>query len=326
MSAQAAVPTVGIGMPVYNGERYLAQAIESILAQSFADLELVICDNASTDETGKICASFAEKDRRVRYVRNASNLGAHPNCNLAFGLARGRYFKWAAHDDVLRPEFLGACIEALERDPGAVVCQSDIDYIDETGVSLGIHQGHIPMSDSTCPTPRFAALILRPHDCYDMMGVFRRDALERSILLPSFHGADRALLAQLALTGRFIRVPGPLLQVRDHGARYSRAQKRPKERAAWHDTRNIGKLSFPVWRLYRTYWSSMLRSDIAPGAKCRAATVLLSWWFRNFNSARMAIDLVGNFAPGLIGFAERLKQSVFTPAPGVGEVRRSRKR
>lgn len=326
MDAILASPTVGIGMPVFNGERYLEAAIASILAQTFRDFELVICDNASTDRTEVICRRFATGDPRIRYVRHPENLGAHPNYNLSFQLSRGRFFKWAAHDDVLRPGFLEACVAALEENTDAALCQSDIDYIDENGNSIGARQSHLPGAESPDPVRRFATLVLNAHDCQAMMGVFRRSVLERSILLPSFHGADRAMLAQVALLGRYIYVPGALIQVRDHGERYSRSRKRPGERAAWHDTRTRAKHSFPVWRTYFTYWQSVADAPVSAISRARARLRLVAWWFRNFNAARMAVDLVGSVAPGFVGAAERFKQKVFSPAPGAGEARQSGKR
>ena len=158
------------------------------------------------------------------------------------------------------------------------------------------------------------------------MGVFRRDVLGASMLLPSFHGADRAMLAQVALLGRYIHVPGALIQVRDHGDRYSRARTQPKERAAWHDTRSSRGISFPVWRTYRTYWKSIAAAPIPFGVKMRARMRLLEWWFRNYNSARMAVDLVASVAPGVVGAAQRFKQTAISPAPGADEVRRSQRR
>jgi glycosyltransferase involved in cell wall biosynthesis len=326
MRSNAPSPTVGIGMPVFNGERYLAEAVSSVLDQTFNDLELVICDNASTDGTAEICRRFVAQDARVRYFRQPENLGAHPNYNRSFELSRGRYFKWAAHDDVLKPEFLQACVGALEHNTDAVLCQSDIDYIDENGHSIGARRSHLHGAESDDPSTRFKALVLRAHDCQAMMGVFRRAALEQSMLLPSFHGADRALLAQIALFGRYIHVPGALIQVRDHGDRYSRSRKRPADRAAWHDTRNRAKHGFPVWRTYRTYWQSIAQAPISASARARSRTGLFEWWFRNYNAARMVVDLLGHFAPGIVGPAERFKQNVFSPAPGAGEVRRGDRR
>ena len=96
-------PKISIGMPVYNGENYLAQALRAILSQTFTDFELIISDNASTDATQRICETFAAEDSRVRYFRNSRNIGIEPNFNAAFEPARGKYFMWTAHDDLLEP-------------------------------------------------------------------------------------------------------------------------------------------------------------------------------------------------------------------------------
>ena len=121
---------VTIGLPVYNGERYLRPAIESILAQSFPHFELVISDNASTDGTEAICRDDADRDERVRYYRNTANLGMSRNFNLTFERATGRYFKWAADDDLLEPQYLARCVQVLDRDPGVILCHSQVRIID----------------------------------------------------------------------------------------------------------------------------------------------------------------------------------------------------
>src|SRR5438132_13873019 len=91
---------VSIGMPVYNGERYLSGALDSLLSQTLADFDLIISDNASTDATESICRSYAAHDSRIRYFRNENNLGAAANFNRAFELCGGEFFRWAAHDDL----------------------------------------------------------------------------------------------------------------------------------------------------------------------------------------------------------------------------------
>jgi glycosyltransferase involved in cell wall biosynthesis len=315
-------PLVGLGMPVFNGERFLAQAIRSVLAQSYGNFELVICDNASTDGTEKICREAAAGDSRVRYFRNAENIGAYPNFNRTFELTRGKYFKWAAHDDVLDPEYLSACVEAMEARPEAVVCQSQLDFIDASGNKLGVCSTDLEEAESSEPHVRFAAAALKAHDCYDIMGVFRRDILTQSILLISFHGADRALIAQLTLSGPFIHLAKPLLQVRDHQDRYTRSKTKPKDRAVWHDARLKGKLTFPIWRLYREYWVMLARSSVNPLSKSLAALHLFRWWFVNWNAARAVVDICANFAPGIVGWAERMKQTMISPAPGIDRLRK----
>ncbi|MGH8296641.1 MAG: glycosyltransferase family 2 protein, partial [Steroidobacteraceae bacterium] len=102
----AEVPLVSVGLPVFDGEAFLEDAIRSALEQTLGDLELILCDNASSDRTAEICCDHAARDPRVRYFRNPRNLGAAANYNLAFSHARGRYFKWLAHDDCMLPSFL----------------------------------------------------------------------------------------------------------------------------------------------------------------------------------------------------------------------------
>ncbi len=116
------LPLLSVGMPVYNGQNYLAFTIEAILSQSFTDFELIISDNGSTDETEAICRAYAAQDARIRYERVEENLGAAYNFNRVFELARGRYFKWAAHDDYFTADYFERCIQVLEQNPAVVLC------------------------------------------------------------------------------------------------------------------------------------------------------------------------------------------------------------
>lgn len=109
-------PRVSIGLPVYNGQQYLRQALDSLLAQTFHTFEVIISDNASNDATPEICRDYAACDPRIRYVRHDVNRGAAWNFNYVFGLARGVYFKWHAHDDMLEPTFLEQCVTILDHD------------------------------------------------------------------------------------------------------------------------------------------------------------------------------------------------------------------
>ena len=104
-------------MPVYNGQNYIVQALDSLLSQTYSDFELIISDNASTDSTQDICKDYASRDARISYVRQVENLGAIPNFNRVFELSRGQYFKWASHDDLCEPTCLERCVEVLEHQP-----------------------------------------------------------------------------------------------------------------------------------------------------------------------------------------------------------------
>ena len=201
-------PLVSVGIPVFNGQNYLDEAIRSVLSQTIDDLELVICDNASTDRTAEICQDHAASDKRVVYARNEHNLGAIPNYNRAFDLARGRYFKWLAHDDRILPRFLEATVGALETDPAAVLCNSVVEYIGRNGQRLANYETVLRDGADDRPSERFAALVLRSHSVVDVFATFRRSAWLGN-RKGSFHGEDRAFLAYMALKGRTHSGEGP---------------------------------------------------------------------------------------------------------------------
>jgi glycosyltransferase involved in cell wall biosynthesis len=141
LSESPGIPRVSIGLPVYNGERYLRESIDSILAQTFQNFELVICDNASTDATARICEEYTERDPRVRYFRNARNIGGINNANLTFERSRGELFRWAAHDDVCAPTLLERCVQVLDERADAVGVYPGTINIDEDGMETGSRYG-----------------------------------------------------------------------------------------------------------------------------------------------------------------------------------------
>jgi glycosyltransferase involved in cell wall biosynthesis len=312
----AEVPLVSVGLPVFNGEAFLEDALRSVLAQTLDELELILCDNASQDRTAEICRDYAARDPRIHYFRNPRNLGAAANYNLAFSYARGRYFKWLAHDDRMSPTFLAKTYRVLEEREDAVLCNTVVSYIDAAGAQIGLYDSRLAGADSLCASARFAWMVLRSHSCVDFFGLIRRDALHRSLLHGSFHGADRALLAQLALRGRMIQLPAPLLAMREHPNRYTRAQRRASDRAAWHDSTRGAQASFPTWRLYGEYLKMVRREDLTPQERSRCYAVLARWWLYNWNTARAVVDLLAVAAPGAPAQAERLKIRLFGAAPG----------
>ena len=127
---------VAIGLPVYNGARYLTEAIESILAQTYSDFELIISDNASTDETEAICRHYAVQDQRIRYVRNAENIGGLANFNHTFRLSNHPLFKWTAADDAYHPEYLERSVRLLKAQPEAVFAFTKVQLIDDSSTHL----------------------------------------------------------------------------------------------------------------------------------------------------------------------------------------------
>ncbi len=237
------VPKVSIGMPVFNGQDYILNAIDALRAQTFRDFELIISDNCSTDRTEEICKLAAESDSRIRYVRQDRNIGAIQNFNVLIELAVGEYFKWAAHDDLMEPMFVERCVEALDRDPLIAWCHTRSDMIDargksfleilpETDVSIltdangakrwkGHPRDHF---DSPDPVRRFRGVILGTNWCADSYGLFRLDALKKTRRLLCFYGAEKVLLGEISMLGTYYEVPELLFYQRVHDKASSNLQ------------------------------------------------------------------------------------------------------
>ena len=126
-SATVKVPQVSIGMPVYNGEKFIHEALDSLLAQTFTDFELILSDNASTDKTGEICQEYAAKDARIRYVRQVENFGAAENFKFVLDESVGEYFMWAAHDDRRHCTALERMMEVFSENADVGLVFSDME-------------------------------------------------------------------------------------------------------------------------------------------------------------------------------------------------------
>jgi glycosyltransferase involved in cell wall biosynthesis len=282
-------PEVSIGLPVYNGERYLAGGIASILDQTYRKFELIICDNASTDATPAICRGFAANEERIRYYRQPHNLGAAANFNHCVDLASGKYFKWAADDDLLEPRFLELCVMALEDDPGAVLAQSLVKVVDEDDRLIEIYDHSARGTRSARPSERLAGRL--PAPCMEIFGVIRTEALRDSHLIGSYTGSDRGLLIELALRGRFALVPEPLFINRDHPGRCTRLVKAQGDRShllPWYDTQKNARQVFSTWKFYATCFRLVRRYVQSPGERMRCYGHLV----RSLGARRRAVYLV----------------------------------
>lgn len=229
-------PTISVGLPVYNGEKYLAIAIESLLTQTFPDFELIISDNGSTDRTEAICREYAAKDARIRYFREPQNRGLAWNFDRVVELSRGEYFRWQAHDDVCAPTLLRHCYEIISRDPSVVLAYPRIAVIDANGQLVPTDpvtwQPPLPACaaqdeadrrglDSSLPHQRFNGILLQTIWCLEPYGLMRTEALRTTGLLRHYCGAEKVFLAELALRGKFCEVPEVLFFVRRHAEQYT---------------------------------------------------------------------------------------------------------
>jgi glycosyltransferase involved in cell wall biosynthesis len=217
-----ATPTVTIGIPVFNGERFIADAIESVFAQTFSDWELVISDNASTDGTAGICKEYAERDPRIRFVQAPKNRGAAWNFNNVLRLGRGEYFKWLAADDYLAPEFLATALEALERTPGAALAYSPGVFVNSVGARLYDGTLFCPPAgwpdDASERARRLVDLLLEDGRAAQVLvfGLIHRRLLQQVRPLGSYFAADLTVAIELLLRTRPAMLSGDLVFFRRH--------------------------------------------------------------------------------------------------------------
>jgi glycosyltransferase involved in cell wall biosynthesis len=274
----SAPPRVSIGLPVHNGEAFLAEAMTSLLNQSWADLELIVSDNGSTDGTPQICRLFAARDRRVRVFRSERNLGAAANFNHVVARARGEYFRWAAHDDLCAPGYLKACVEVLDRRPDVVLCHTATLRIDEKRANRGVYPHDRGGFDGDSPAARFEALINRPHFCLAIFGLVRRQALLRTPLLQPHVNSDRNLLAEQGLMGRIHVLPQALFYRRDHpGTSVARFRDDEEGWVSWFDPERAGERVTPTITYIEQLRRSLQRVDLPAAERGRCEAVLAAW-------------------------------------------------
>ena len=323
-----APPLVSIGLFVYNGERFIEDALHSILGQTFADFELIISDNASTDRTGKIAQSYALRDSRIRYYRNEKNIGAGRNCRRVYELATGKYFKQAAVDDLLEPDFLRQCVDILERDPGCVLVCAATKEIDENGIFIKNYVTPMRL-DSTDPAARFRDMMLIPCWSYQVFGVMRMSALRQIPPQGCYVNADTVLLARMALLGRFHEIPEHLFISRHHRGQSSktlppRLQQPRRIRLTnrysrrlpgleWWDPSKARAITFPEFRLFREYFMSIYRAPLGTGLKLRCYSLLLPYIRINFRLMLKDLLIAGDQLLYMLQIANELP-SLFRPS------------
>ena len=260
------MPRVTIGMPVFNGERYVEASVRSVLDQTFADLELIISDNASTDRTVEIIEKVVDGDPRVSLLRNDVNRGAAWNYNRVFEQSTGEYFRWHAHDDLLEPELIGRLVVALDSDPGAVLAHSWTRFIDDDGATTRCFVDDLDVT-SDRPAHRLASAVRRVGYCNAVFGLVRRNVLARTALIGSFPGSDVPLLYELAVLGRFAVVPEYLFVRRPGNSVKGNRSKRSV--AQWFGPSGRGS-RFPGFWLWWATVRAIVRSPSSIVERVRA--------------------------------------------------------
>jgi len=274
-------PRVSVGLPVYNGERFLAATLDSLVTQTFEDLELIICDNASTDRTREIARDYAARDTRVRYVRHERNIGATSNFRRAFELSSAPYFRWAAADDLFAPESIARCVEVLDREPGVVLTYPKTRFIDDQGRVIrdcddGLHL------QSPHPNERFRQLMARVGYVNALFGLMRADIVRETRLAGDYLGSDVVLLGELVLHGTFWEIPEFLFFRRMHSGAFSSMTIPEKQtyylpdrrslvhlgewRHLWENLRSVARAPIPAFERGRLVYFLMRRAISLRGA------------------------------------------------------------
>jgi glycosyltransferase involved in cell wall biosynthesis len=297
-----AAPRLSIGLPVYNGENYLAESLDALLGQSYEVFELIISDNASTDGTADICRRYGKQDSRIRYVRQPRNIGLSPNHNFVFQHSRGELFKWAAADDLYARDLLLRCVAALDEDPDVVLAHSYEAAIDSAG-NVTQSLDYPLATDSPRAPERFRSIlfgnsglfessdsdvhglirldnrgILRACDEY---GVIRADVMRQVAPLGSYHHSDRIVVCEIALHGRFHITPDWLYFRRDYPDRTYNASPAVRARCAVMDPVRANRLRHPTARLLGEYFwgyvAAIRRAPLSPADRRECYRNLAQW-------------------------------------------------
>jgi glycosyltransferase involved in cell wall biosynthesis len=266
-------PPVSIGMPVFNGEKYIVQSLDSILGQSYSDFELIISDNASDDRTTEICQEFARKDPRIRYFRQPSNVGAPRNFNFVFEQARGRYFKWAADNDLCDRDLVTVCKKVLDERPEVVLCFGKTMAIDQEGRILSAVEENLVIEDAR-PSRRFRHVVDHSHYNNVHAGLFRSESLRKTMLEKPYPSADLVMIAELALYGLFCEVPQVLFYRRETPGVATKFRS-SSEILQLCTPESTTRRYWPMWRSVFGYFQAALRSPIGITEKAKICRYLL---------------------------------------------------
>lgn len=259
------LPLVSIGLPVFNGEAFIREALDSILAQTYLNIEVIVTDNASEDSTPSIIAEYVARDKRVKFFPSEVNRGAAWNYNRSFEKATGMYFKWAAHDDVLDSRYIESCVAELESDTKIVLCHSRTGQIDGTGaVQPHEYVRKADMLDQQLSiAARYKTLITARGSWTRIFGVIRSDVLGKTPLIDSYTGSDLTLLGELGLYGRVVDLPDILFWRREHAKTSTRgAYNARRNRLVWFSSRKNPIANFPEWRLNLELMRSIFRTRV----------------------------------------------------------------
>ncbi len=200
--------TVAIGMPVYNGAKYIKSTLQSLLDQTFTDFSILICDDGSTDGTLDICQDFAARDKRIKIVRNTTRLGGAKNFNKTFSMSHGEFFMWASQDDLFHPDYIAKCLTKLQESPDCIIALSEISFIDEYGNHRDIEYSNI--GTEGMPVELRIREVFRRLGWWAIYGIIRPELLRQTKLYRCEFAGDVVMIVDMLLQGNFAKVDEPL--------------------------------------------------------------------------------------------------------------------
>lgn len=260
------LPLVSVGLPTLNGERWLEETLESLLAQTHTNLEVVVCDNASEDGTGRIAGAMAERDKRIRHVRNRHTVPQYLNFNQSFRLSSGEYFMWAGDHDRWDETFVERLLQVLEAHPETALAYSTNDLIDQDGAFVELYDKELSTED-LAPAERFRTIFRRMTWCYMVFGLYRADHLRRVGLIPRVISGDRVLLCNLGFHGEIRQLPDCLLHLRRARDEDAYAAEQRRIEALYSDQRDKWARLAPHLYMVHEFLQCILRSDLSPEDK-----------------------------------------------------------
>lgn len=268
----SAAPRVTIGMPVYNGAPTIEASMASLLSQTFGDFELIVSDNASTDATAAVVQAVAARDPRVRYVRQAINIGANGNYSYVAQVARGEYLKWASASDWCAPTFLERCVQALDAYPDAVLAAPRTCLFEGSPADGADYAHDIEVLDDT-PSARLVHLnrAIQLNNAFN--GLIRLSALRRTRLVEPYQQADMVLMGRLALMGKYLLVDERLFYRRMEPATSTALQDADAVRRHHYPTPTPRSL-FQVWKRHAGWFRAALETPMPAGERRRVLTYL----------------------------------------------------
>jgi glycosyltransferase involved in cell wall biosynthesis len=296
-------PLVSIGVPVFNGEKGLECALNSLIEQDYPNLEIIISDNASTDATPEICERYLKKDLRIKYYRSEKNYGSVQNFNRVFELSSGKYFMWAAHDDLRERSFVRACVEKLEQFPEAVLCHTHTEmFIENRKERLCV--AHLDSFDGVTGLVERYRETLKHFPAVAIYGVYRSAAMKKTHIFERAIATDIAFIQELSIYGSFVQVPEVLFTYIG--------------RETWQTVHEdykvfLGKDVKPWWYFpfmihFCDNWSRVVRAELSVGIKVRLWSLLIDHEFRQI-LLKILIKICRRICP--VAMKEKLASAIY---------------